>query len=101
MELRLAKCLLVAKVLVADGMMTEDERVFLGATMARLGLNEDERRRVIDLEGWDQAEPIVKALSEDEKRDIVDMLMAAASADGRLSKHEAETVKKISAALGL
>lgn len=101
MEPRLAKCLLVAKVLVADGMMTEDERVFLGATMARLGLNEDERRRVIDLEGWDEAEPIVNALSEDEKRDIVDMLMTAASADGRLSKHEADTVKKISAALGL
>lgn len=101
MELRLAKCMLVAKVLVADGIMTDDERVFLNATMARLGLTDDERRRVIDLEGWDEAEPIVKALSDDEKAEIIEMLMTAASADGRLSKHEAETVKKISAALGL
>lgn len=101
MEQRLAECLLVAKVLVADGMMTEEERVFLGATMGRLGLNEEERRKVLDLEGWDEAEPIVKKLPEERKREIVDMLMTAASADGRLSKHEAEAVRKISAALGL
>jgi uncharacterized tellurite resistance protein B-like protein len=101
MEQRLAECLLVAKVLVADGIMTDDERTFLGATMARLGLNEEERRKVMDLEGWDEAEPIVKTLSAERKAEIVDMLMTAASADGRLSKLEAEAVKKISAALGL
>lgn len=81
--------------------MTDDERTFLYATMARLGLTEAERHKVIELEGWDEAEPIVKTLSEERKRDIVDMLMTAASADGRLSKQEAEAVKKISAALGL
>jgi uncharacterized tellurite resistance protein B-like protein len=101
MEQRLAECLLVAKVLVADGIMTDDERVFLNATMARLGLTEDERRRVVELEGWDEAEPIVKNLSEEQKREVIDMLMTAASADGRLSKHEADAVKKISVALGL
>lgn len=101
MEQRLAECLLVAKVLVADGIMTDDERVFLNATMARLGLNEDERRRVVELDGWDEAEPIVKNLSEEQRREVVDMLMTAASADGRLSKQEADVLKKISAALGL
>src|SRR6266481_3465604 len=54
-----AKCLVVSKVLVADGMMTDDERAFLGALMTKLGLSETERETVVELEGLDDAEPIV------------------------------------------
>jgi uncharacterized tellurite resistance protein B-like protein len=101
MNTNVAKCLLVSKVLVADGMMSDDERAFLTDMMTKLGLTDDERRRVVDLEDWDKAEPIVNALSEDERREIVDMLVDAASADGRLSPHELATVKRVTAALGL
>ena len=101
MNTNVAKCLLVSKVLVADGMMSDDERTFLGDMMKKLGLTDDERRQVIELEGWDQAEPIVNKLSEDERREIVDMLVDAASSDGRLSPHELAAVKKVSAALKL
>jgi uncharacterized tellurite resistance protein B-like protein len=101
MNTNVAKCLLVSKVLVADGMMAEDERAFLDGMMTKLGLTEDERRQVTDLEGWDEAEPIVKQLSEDERRGIIELLVDAASADGRLSPHELATVKRVSAALGL
>ena len=86
MDPRVAKCLLVSKVLVADGIMTENERAFLDKMMRGLGLDEDERRRVLDLEGWDQAEPTVAKLSDDEKRELVSMLVDASSADGRLSR---------------
>jgi len=96
-----AKCLLVSKVLVADGMMSDAEKEFLANMMTKLGLTDDERRRVIDLEGWDEAEPIVNGLSEDERRSIVELLVDAASADGRLSPHELATVKRVSAALKL
>ena len=96
-----AKCLLVSKVLVADGMMSDAEKEFLANMMTKLGLTDDERKRVIDLEGWDEAEPIVMGLSEDERRGIVEMLVDAASADGRLSPHELATVKRVSAALNL
>jgi uncharacterized tellurite resistance protein B-like protein len=99
MNANVARCLLVSKVLVADGMMSDDERAFLSSMMTKLGLTDDERRRVIDLEGWDEAEPIVNALSEDERRELVEMLVDAASADGRLSPHELATVKRVSAAL--
>ena len=96
-----AKCLLVSKVLVADGMMTDGEHEFLADLMDELALSDDERKRVVDLEGWDEAEPIVKTLPEQEKRDLLEKLVDAASADGRLSAHELATVKKVAAALGI
>ena len=101
MDPKVAKCLLVSKVLVADGMMTEDERAFLERTMRGLGLDERQRQRVVDLEGWDEAEPVVAKLSADEKRELVAMLVDASSADGRLSPHEMATVKRITEALGI
>lgn len=101
MNLKVAKCLLVSKVLVADGIMTENERVFLDKMMKGLGLDDGERRRVLDLEGWDEAEPVVAKLSENEKREFVSMLVDASSADGRLSPLELATVKRITAALGV
>jgi uncharacterized tellurite resistance protein B-like protein len=101
MDPKVAKCLLVSKVLVADGIMTENERVFLDKVMRGLGLTDTERRSVLDLEGWDQAEPVVAKLSAQERRDLLGMLVDAASADGRLSPLEMQTVKRITVALGL
>lgn len=101
MDPKVAKCLLVSKVLVADGIMTENERVFLDRMMKGLGLDEAQRRHVLDLEGWDQAEPVVAKLSTDEKREFMSLLVDASSADGRLSPLEMATVKRITAALGL
>lgn len=101
MNANVAKCLLVSKVLVADGMMSDDERGFLANMMTKLGLTEAEKTSVIELDNWDQAEPIVNALAEDERREILEMLVDAASADGRLSPHEMATVKRVSAALRL
>ena len=101
MNANVAKCLLISKVLVADGMMADDEKEFLAAMMKKLGLTEAEQKTVIELENWDEAEPIVKALSDDEKQEIVELLVDAASADGRLSPHELAAVKKVTAALGL
>ena len=96
-----AKCLLVSKVLVADGMMTENERAFLDRAMKNMGLDDNERRRVVNLEDWDKAEPIVAKLSEQERRELVSMLVDAASADGKLSPLELATVKRITSELGL
>jgi uncharacterized tellurite resistance protein B-like protein len=101
METRQAKCLLLAKVLVADGIMTENERVFLDRAMKTLGLDDEMRKRVTHLEDWDEAEPTLASLSDDEKREVVGWLVDAASADGKLSGLELAMVKKISAALGL
>jgi uncharacterized tellurite resistance protein B-like protein len=96
-----AKALLVSKVLVADGMMSEDERAFLAGLMDRLGLTADERRRVVDLEGWDAAEPVIRALPDDDRRAMVAMLIDAAGADGRMSGKELAVVQQVAAALGV
>ena len=101
MNANMAKCLVVSKVLVADGIMTDEERGFLAAMMTRLALTPDEQRRVVDLEGLDEADRIVGALSSDERRAIVELLVDAASADGRLSPHELAAVQRVTAALGL
>lgn len=101
MNANVAKCLLVSKVLVADGMMSDEEKLFLKQMMDKLALTEAEQRSVIELENWDAAEPIVQKLSQEEKQEIVEMLVDAASADGRLSAHELATVQRVSKALGL
>jgi uncharacterized tellurite resistance protein B-like protein len=101
MDPKVAKCLLVSKVLVADGIMTENERAFLDRVMRGLGLGDAERRRVLDLEGWDEAEAAVANLDNEEKREIVSMLIDASSSDGKLSPLEMETVKRITSALGI
>jgi uncharacterized tellurite resistance protein B-like protein len=101
MDPKVAKCLLVSKVLVADGIMTENERAFLDRVMRGLGLGDVERRRVLDLEGWDEAEAAVSGLGDEEKREIVSMLIDASSSDGKLSPLEMQTVKRITSALGI
>ncbi|HEX7664080.1 MAG TPA: TerB family tellurite resistance protein [Polyangiaceae bacterium] len=101
MNERTARCLLLSKVLVADGMMTENERSFLDRAMTKWELSDDEKRKVVDLEGWDAAEQFLTALDEEKKQELVSELLDAASADGRLSPLESGMVKKITAAIGL
>jgi len=99
MNEKVAKCLLVSKVLVADGMMTDDEHAFLDALMAAEGLDPDERRRVIELDGWDEAEQLFRALPVERRRDLLGDLFDAASADGRLSTQELATIRDVAAGL--
>ncbi|MDB4959596.1 MAG: hypothetical protein JWO36_7165 [Myxococcales bacterium] len=96
-----AKCLVVSKVLISDGMMTDDERGFLAGMMDQLGLTPAERDSVIQLKGLDDAETIVGALTLEERREIVELLVDAAAADGKLSPHELRTVNRVSKALGI
>lgn len=98
---RIARCMLIAKVLAADGIMTDSERDFLEASMDALGLTSDEKRAVRDLDDWHLAEPIVAALSADEKRLFMDGLVNAVLADGKVSPHEMSTIHKLSVALGI
>ena len=101
MNANVAKCLVVSKVLVADGMMTDEEKAFLDGMMTSLGLSDTEKRSVHDLEGIDDATALVKQLPAEERQDIVSQLVDAASADGKLSPLEMDVVKRVTKALGL
>jgi uncharacterized tellurite resistance protein B-like protein len=81
--------------------MTENEHAFLDKFMRGLGLDDAARKQVIDLEGWDKAEPALAALPMEEKRAFISQLVDASSADGRLSPLELQAVKRITAALGV
>ena len=93
--------MLIAKVLAADGIMTDAERELLETAMETLALSDADRRRVRDLEGWDEAEPIVAALGVEDKRAIMDDLLQAVLADGKITPQETETIERLSKALGL
>ena len=97
----LAKSLLVAKVLVADGMMQDEERAFLETVMNSFGLSADERTKVNELEGLDEAHKFVMSLPKDDRQQLLEMLVDAASVDGKLSQYEMGVVKRLSAALAL
>ena len=96
-----AKSLLVAKVLVADGMMQDEERAFLDTVMNSLGLTADERKAVIELDGLDTAHKFVLDLPKEERQQILEMLVDAASVDGKLSQYEMGVVTRLTKALGL
>ncbi|MDH5493468.1 MAG: hypothetical protein OEY14_16055, partial [Myxococcales bacterium] len=77
MHHRLARAMLIAQILSADGIMTPQERAFLEAAMDALGLVLAEKARVRELEGWDEAASIVAAMSADAKQEFVDGLVGA------------------------
>jgi uncharacterized tellurite resistance protein B-like protein len=101
MNPNVAKSLLVSKVLVADGMMQDEERQFLETVMNSLGLTADERKAVTELDGLDDAHKFVMNLPKEERQQIVEMLVDAASVDGKLSPHEMGVVKRLTKALDL
>lgn len=101
MDDRLARCMLIAKVLAADGIFTDDERAFLESAMDAHNLTDEERSKVRDLEGWDEAEKTVLGLPMADKRAFMDGLVHAVLADGKVSPHEMAVIEKLSAALEL
>ena len=96
-----AICLVISQVLVADGIMQPAERDLLERLMDSLGLPDEQRARVVNLEGLDEADAVVAALPFERRRDIVDHLLEAALVDGKLSPHETEAVRRLSERLGL
>ena len=101
MESNVAKALVVAKMLAADGMMAPAEKQFLARLMSELGLEEAECAQVHDLEGLDEADAVVASMPEDDRRALVDRVVEAALVDGKLSPHETAAVAALTEALGL
>ncbi len=101
MKPHVATPLSVSKILVTDGMMTDDEKAFLAKIFAKLGLDETERQSVIELEDRDETEARIEARINDEKRDVVELLVDVAAPDGRRSPNELAEIKSLEPALGL
>jgi len=97
----LAYCHVVASVLAADGRMDESEREFLNQLMAKLGLSEQEREDVVHFENTNGAEEAVQAMPEQERRQLMDDVLGAVLADGKISPLEQQLVHRLTEVLGL
>lgn len=82
-------------------MMTEEERGLLEDEMAKLGLDEADRDQVRHFEGAGGAAELVATLPLEERQAVVDRLVAAALADGKLTPAETAVVKRLGALLKL
>lgn len=101
MDETVARVLVVAKVLVADGIMTPDEKEFLNRLVQRFGLNRAQQSMVADLANLDEAAEVAASLPEAARREIVDEVLEAALVDGKLSPHETGAVARLTEILKL
>ena len=101
MNQTLARCHLLADVLAADGIMTDDERNLLEQHLARYQLTDEERDQVRHFEGAGDAASALRGLPAQERQQVLDELVEAALADGKLTAQETAAVKRIADALGL
>jgi len=100
MKDNVARCHLIASVLVADGIMTDAEREFLAHAMKGMELTDEEKDQVITFSDGDKAHETIAKMPPAQKREILDELVAAALVDGKLSPYETKVVAQLTAALG-
>ncbi|SRR5258706_14210620 len=101
MNTRVARCHLLAEVLAADGIMTDAERALLERHLAHDEISDEERRQVREFDNADDAIVALRERPAAEKHEIIDQLVEAALADGKLTPNETAAVKRIAAALGV
>jgi uncharacterized tellurite resistance protein B-like protein len=101
MDNRVARCHLLAEVLAADGIMTEDEKQLLETHLSNHELSDEEKKSVRNMDGGEEAIAILRERPMIERQEILDQLVECALADGKLTAKETATVKKIAQALGL
>ena len=92
---------MLAEVLSAEWVMQDAERQLLEAAMTEGGLSAAERDAVRHFEGAAGATETLAALPEAERQAVVDALVEAAIADGKLTPNETATVKRLAEKLGL
>ena len=100
MTKHVAMCHLIAEVIAADGIMHERERAYLEQTMDNFDLSGEEKDQVRNFknEGTDE---VAKAMSDADKNNLRDDLLAATLADGKISSLETDAVQRITTMLGI
>ncbi len=101
MDMRVARCVLLAHVLSADGIMTPEEKELLTRVMASVALTPHEREAVHSMTNLDVALDAARVLPEADRRRILDELLEAALVDGKLSPHETKAIEEFTSGLGL
>ena len=100
MHKNLAICHVIASVVAADGIIEAVERAFLEEAMEDLDLSEEERQQVREFKS-EGCEEVVSTMPLEDKLTMRDGLIAATLADGNISRHETEVVKRVTELMGL
>ncbi len=98
---KISYCQVVAQMMVADGVLTDDERAFLGSLMTELGLTDDEREHVFNTVniGDDVAPRLEKIEDRQALERLLIELRAASSVDGDVSEVERDLMARVEALL--
>jgi uncharacterized tellurite resistance protein B-like protein len=99
MDNRIARLHLLAEVIAADGFITDEEQALIEKHMSDHELSDEEKKEVRTGRGREQAIALLRERPAVERQEIIDQLVEAALADGRLTRDEATLVEKLRAAL--
>lgn len=98
---KVARCRILATLVVADDDVQESELEFLERAMERLDLNEAEKAQVMVLLDEDEALAALDSLLPEERLTFLDELADVCWADGDLDDYEVEQLRVICGALAL
>lgn len=98
---KVARCRILATLVVADDFVEEVELEFLERAMSKLALTEEEKAQVMVLVNQDDALEALDSLTRDERLEFLDDLADVCWVDGDLDDYEVEQLRVICGALGL
>lgn len=98
---RVARCRLIASIIVADDEVTEEELAFLERAMKRLQLTEEDKAKAMVLFDEAEAEEALAVLDRDERLGFLDEMAAAAWVDNHLDEYEIDRIQELAQAMSL
>ena len=93
---KIAYCQLVAQLLIIDGVLTDDERAFLGSLMNELDMDEAQREAVfLSVNVDDDLEDRLSQLGKESLKTLLTEVRAASAVDGDMSPVERQLIRHI------
>lgn len=92
---KVARCRILATLVVADDVVEIEELELLENTMAKLDLTEEEKAQVMVLLDEDDAIAALDSLDDEERLQFLEEMAEAAWVDGDLDEYEVEQIRKI------
>ncbi len=98
---KVARCRILATLVVADDFVEDVELEFLQRAMNRLDLTEEEKALVMVLLDQDDALEALDSLTTSERHEFLDELADVCWVDGDLDDYEVEQLRVVCEALGI
>jgi len=100
-EERLKVVGLIAAVIAADGVVSDDEREFLRRVVERFGIGDEDRANGVAASAPGLATATLRALPPDVQARVMALLVEAAVVDGRVAPEERALLLASAASLGI